>query len=194
MKRNCVHKKDIFLFIECTILFVLLLLPPLFSESPFTLPPKPVSIYAHGLFCFNTICAAAYEEFLYRLYTPNRMYRIYSNYIEPRLPKNLLATEGAVHLQLSFLLHKHFKYKNTGSFFAFSFIEFPALLLFTLAHRYLGLSSMLFAAGAGTAFRIAYLKLKRTLHPAASIAVVAAIHGFWNIGVYYYLWAHSVAS
>ena len=194
MKRNCVHKKDIFLFIECTAVFVLLLLPPLFSEAPFTLPPKPASIYAHSLFCFNTICAAAYEEVLYRLYTPNRSNRLYTDYIQPLLQGNYLAAEDTVHLQLPLLLHKHFGYKNAGAFFAFFFTEFPALLLFTLAHRYLGFLSMLFAAAAGIAFRIAYLKLKCVLHPAVSIVLIAAVHGIWNLGVYYYLWRYSVAS
>jgi len=83
---------------------------------------------------------------------------------------------------------------HAGALFAFYFTEFPALLLFTLAHRYLGLSSMLFAAGSGIVFRYAYLKLTRVFHPAFSITLVAAVHGLWNIGVYYYLWGHSAAA
>jgi hypothetical protein len=172
MKRDCFHKKDTFLFIECTAVFVLLLLPPLFSAVPFTLPPKPIGLYAHSIFCLGTISAAAYEEVLYRLYTPNRLHRIYSDYIKPLLPEN----------------------SHAGALFAFFFTEFPALLLFTLGHRYLGLPSMLFAAGSGIVFRYAYLKLTRVFHPAFSITLVAAVHGLWNIGVYYYLWGHSVAA
>lgn len=193
MKRNYFNRKDTFLFIECTVLFVLLLLPPLFSAGPFTLPPKPEGLYAHCVLCFNTICAAAYEELLYRLYTPNRLHLIYTDYIKPRRPGNAPAGEDSVHLQLPFLPHKQFGYKNAEAFFAFFFTEFPALVLFTLAHRYLGFFSMLFAAGAGIAFRSAYLKLKRVFHPAASIALVAAVHGIWNIGVYYYLLGHTAA-
>ena len=81
---------------------------------------------------------------------------------------------------------------HTTAAFELLLTEFPAILLFTLAHRYLGFSSMLFAAGAGIVFRIAYLKLKRVFHPAISIALVAAVHGLWNIGVYYYLWGNTI--
>ena len=193
MNRNYFNKKDTFLFIECTAVFVLLLLPPLFSAVPFTLPPKPIGLYAHSIFCLGTISAAAYEEVLYRLYTPNRLHRIYIGYIEPRLRKNPSAAECSTHLpQSSFpcICCEN----NTGAFFQFFLTEFPALLLFTLAHRYLGLPSMLFAAGVGATFRYAYLKLTRVLHPVFSITLVAAVHGIWNIGVYYYLWGHSVAA
>ena len=172
MKWNGFNKNDVLLFIEFAAVFVLLLLPPLFSAVPFTLPPKPIGLYAHSIFCLGTISAAAYEEVLYRLYTPNRLHRIYSDYIKPLLPEN----------------------SHAGVLFAFFFTEFSALLLFTLAHRYLGLPSMLFAAGVGATFRYAYLKLTRVLHPVFSITLVAAVHGIWNIGVYYYLWGHSVAA
>ena len=193
MKWNGFNKNDVLLFIECALVFAFLLLPPLFSAVPFTLPPKPAGLYTQCVFCFYTICAAAYEEILYRLYTPNRLHRIYNDYIKPLLQKNPPAAKCSARLPLS-----SFSYicseNNIASFFELCFTEFPALLLFTLAHRYLGLSSMLFAAGAGIVFRIAYLKLKQVTHPAASIALVAAVHGLWNIGVYYYLWGHSAAA
>lgn len=201
MKRNCFDRKDALLFIEFTAVFVFLLLPPLFSTAPFILPPKPAGWYARCIFCCCTLCAAAYEETLYRLYTPNRLHRIYSDYIKPRLPGNFAASENnsevPVCLLRSALSHKQSRYKKAvvskaAEPFEFFLTEFPALLLFTLAHRYLGSASMLFAAIAGFVFRIAYLKLKRALHPAASIALVAAVHGLWNIGVYYYLWGHSI--
>ena len=163
MKWNGFSKKDALLFIEFAAVTAFLLLPPLFSAAPFILPPKPVGLYAQCVFCFYTICAAAYEEILYRLYTPNRLHCIYTDYIEPRLQENSPAAKVFL-------------------------TEFPALLLFTLAHRYLGFSSMIFAAGAGIVFRIAYLKLNQVFHPAVSIALVALVHGLWNIGVYYYLW------
>ena len=166
MKWNGFSKKDALLFIEFAAVTAFLLLPPLFSAAPFILPPKPAGLYAQCVFCFYTICAAAYEEILYRLYTPNRLHHIYAGYIKPRLPENSPAAKVFL-------------------------TEFPALLLFTLAHRYLGLSSMLFAAGAGIVFRLAYLKLKQVFHPAVSIALVAAVHGLWNIGVYYYLWGNT---
>ena len=171
MKRADLNKKDLLLFTEFAAVIACLLLPPLFSAVPFSLPPKPEGLYAQSVFCFYTLCAAAYEEVLYRLYTPNRLHRIYSDYIKPLLPEN----------------------SHAGAFFAFFFTEFPTLLLFTLAHRYLGLPSMLFAAGSGIVFRYAYLKLTRVFHPAFSITLVAAVHGLWNIGVYYYLWGHSEA-
>ena len=183
--------KKTFLFIEFASAVVFLLLPPLFSAVPFTLPPKPSGLYAQCMFCFSTMCAAAYEEMLYRLYTPNRLHFIYINYIECRLRRNPSAAGYSVHAPLSPFPHVCCGY-NTADFFELCFTEFPGLLLFTLAHRYLGVVSMLFAAGAGAAFRIAYLTLKRVLHPAASIISVAAVHGWWNIGVYYYLWGHSV--
>ena len=186
-------KKDALFFSEFAAVTAFLLLPPLFSAVPFTLPPKPTGLYAQSVFCCYTICAAVYEEILYRLYTPNRLHRIYTHYVEPRLQKNSPAAKCSARLPLS-----SFSYicseNNIASFFELCFTEFSALLLFTLAHRYLGLSSMLFAAGAGIVFRIAYLKLKQVTHPAASIALVAAVHGLWNIGVYYYLWRHSAAA
>lgn len=193
MKWNGFNKNNALLFIEFAAVTAFLLLPPLFSAVPFTLPPKPDGLYAQCVFCFYTICAAAYEEILYRLYTPNRLHRIYAGYIEPRLRKNPSPTECSTHLQRSSLSYNRFSYKKTtvskaAVAFEFFLTEFPALLLFTLAHRYLGLSSMIFAAGAGIVFRIAYLKLKQVFHPAVSITLVATVHGLWNIGVYYYLW------
>ncbi len=197
MKRNGFNRKDVLLFIECTLVFAFLLLPPLFSAVPFSLPLKPAGLYAQCIFWFYTLCAATYEETLYRLYTPNRLHRIYSDYIKPRLLGNFAASESnsevPVCLPRPSLSHKQSRYKKAAVSkvavpFEFFLTEFPALLLFTLAHRYLGSASMLFAAIAGLVFRIAYLKLKRALHPAASIALVAAVHGLWNIGIYYYLW------
>jgi len=219
MKWNDFNKNDVLLFIEFAAVTAFLLLPPLFSAVPFTLPPKPDGLYAQCVFCFYTICAAAYEEILYRLYTPNRLHRIYAGYIEPRLQRNVPAsengsegtTENAIDLQQQSLSHNQHsqrgmlalslrtdqsRYKKAVSkaaiAFKFFLTEFPALLLFTLAHRYLGLSSMLFAAGAGIVFRVAYLKLKQMFHPAVSIVLVAAVHGLWNIGVYYYLWGNTI--
>ena len=197
MKWNGFSKKDALLFIEFAAVTAFLLLPPLFSAAPFILPPKPAGLYAQCVFCFYTICAAAYEEILYRLYTPNRLHCIYTDYIEPRLQENWETSESnsenAVDLPQSSKAHQQCRYKKSAAFnttaaFELLLTEFPALLLFTLAHRYLGFSSMIFAAGAGIVFRIAYLKLNQVFHPAVSITLVAAVHGLWNIGVYYYLW------
>ncbi len=218
MKWNGFNKNDALLFIECALVFAFLLIPPLFSAVPFTLPPKPEGLYAQCVFCFYTVYAAAYEEVLYRLYTPSRLHHIYAGYIKPRLQKNppaaescsenavdLLQSSGAHHRQprrstpeyQTFSTNRS-RYKKAVSkaaiAFKFFLTEFPALLLFTLAHRYLGLSSMLFAAGAGIVFRVAYLKLKQMFHPAVSIVLVAAVHGLWNIGVYYYLWGNSIGN
>ncbi|EPF28900.1 CPBP family intramembrane metalloprotease [Treponema medium] len=203
MKWNGFNKNDALLFIEFAAVFAFLLVPPLFSAVPFTLPPKPAGLYTQCVFCFYTVCAAAYEEILYRLYTPNRLHRIYNDYIKPRLQKNPPAakccSENAVDLPQSSGAHQQCRYKKSAAFhttaaFELLLTEFPAILLFTLAHRYLGFSSMLFAAGAGIVFRAAYLKLKRVFHPAVSIALVAVVHGLWNIGVYYYLWGNSIAA
>lgn len=200
MKWNGFNKKDALLFIEFAAVFAFLLLPPLFSAAPFSLPPKPIGLYAQCVFCFYTIYAAAYEEILYRLYTPNRLHCIYTGYIEPRLQENWETSEcnseNAVDLPQSSKAHQQCRYKKSAAFnttaaFELLLTEFPALLLFTLAHRYLGLSSMIFAAGAGIVFRIAYLKLKQVFHPAVSITLVAIVHGLWNIGVYYYLWGNT---
>jgi len=197
MKLNGNNKKDIFFFIEFAAVVAFLLLPPLFLTKPFILPPMPAGLYAQSVFFLYTLCAAAYEELVYRLYTPNRLHRIYHDYIEPQLQRRFAASDStsknAADLPWMPLPHKQSRYKKAvGSKAAVSFefflTEFPCLLLFTLAHRYLGIPSMLFAAGAGIVFRIAYLQLKRALHPAASIMLVAAIHGLWNIGIYYYLW------
>ncbi|AIW89812.1 hypothetical protein JO41_08450 [Treponema sp. OMZ 838] len=208
MKWNGFNKNDALLFIEFAAVFAFLLLPPLFSAVPFTLPPKPIGLYAQCVFYFYTVFAAAYEEILYRLYTPNRLHCIYTGYIEPRLQENWETSESnsenAVDLPQSSKAHQQCRYKKSAAFHTAAFnttaafelllTEFPAHLLFTLAHRYLGLSSMIFAAGAGIVFRIAYLKLKQVFHPAVSIALVAVAHGLWNIGVYYYLWGNSIAA
>ena len=203
MKWNGFNKNNALLFIEFAAVIAFLLLPPLFSAAPFILPSKPAGLYAQCVFCFYTICAAAYEEILYRLYTPNRLHRIYNDYIKPLLQKNPPAakccSENAVDLPQSSGAHQQCRYKKSAAFhttaaFELLLTEFPAILLFTLAHRYLGFSSMLFAAGAGIVFRAAYLKLKRVFHPAVSIALVAVVHGLWNIGVYYYLWGNSIAA
>ena len=218
MKGNGFNKNDALLFIECALVFAFLLVHPLFSTVPFTLPPKPAGLYAQCVFYFYTLCAAAYEEVLYRLYTPSRLHHIYAGYIKPRLQKNPPAaescSENAVDLPQSSGAHQQCRYKKSAAFhtaasntdiadaaafnttaaFELLLTEFPALLLFTLAHRYLGVMSMLFAAGAGIVFRIAYLKLKRVFHPAVSITLVAAVHGLWNIGVYYYLWGNSIGN
>ena len=200
MKWNGFNKNDVLLFIEFAAVFAFLLLPPLFSAVPFTLPPKPAGLYAQCVFYFYTVCAAAYEEILYRLYTPNRLHCIYTGYIELRLQENWETSESnlenAVDLPQSSKAHQQYRYKKSAAFhttaaFELLLTEFPALLLFTLAHRYLGLSSMIFAAGAGIVFRITYLKLKQVFHPALSIALVAAVHGLWNTGVYYYLWGNT---
>ena len=202
MKWNGFNKNDILLFIEFAAVTAFLLLPPLLSAAPFTLPLKPIGLYAQCVFCFYTIYTAAYEEVLYRLYTPNRLHCIYIGYIEPRLRENWETSESnsenAVDLPQSSKAHQQCRYKKSAAFhtaasnttaaFELLLTEFPALLLFTLAHRYLGLSSMIFAAGAGIVFRIAYPKLKQVFHPAVSITLVATVHGLWNIGVYYYLW------
>lgn len=78
-------KKERFLFVECTIVLLFLLIPPLFSVQPFILPAKPKGWYGWGLFCLSTVCWAVYEEILYRLYTPHRLHIIYTQYIVPRL-------------------------------------------------------------------------------------------------------------
>ena len=61
MKLNGSNKNDAFFFIEFAAVVAFLLLPPLFSAEPFTLPPKPDGLYAQSVFCFYTLCEAAYE-------------------------------------------------------------------------------------------------------------------------------------
>lgn len=116
MKWNGFNKNDALLFIEFAAVFAFLLVPPLFSAVPFTLPPKPAGLYTQCVFCFYTVCAAAYEEILYRLYTPNRLHRIYNDYIKPRLQKNPPAakccSENAVDLPQSSGAHQQCRYKN----------------------------------------------------------------------------------
>lgn len=192
MKRYRFNRKNTLLFIEFAVVCAFLLLPPLFSVRPFTLPPKPFGLYAQCRFWFYTMCAALYEEALYRLYTPARLHLIYTDYIKPHLQERLETSGSDEPLLLLSLQYRLCRNTNTEGLYALFFTEFPAILFFALAHRYLGLYSMLFAAGAGVVFRIAYLKLKHALHPAFSIALVAMVHGGWNIGVYYYLWGNPV--
>lgn len=184
MERNAIDTRTVLLFLECAAVFLFLLLPPLFSMAPFTIPPKPEGWYALIVFCCKTICAAAYEELLYRLYTPYRLHNIYEEYIAPRM-------SVGNHLAADTLQQKQFCCRTIVVFFV---TEVPAWLLFTLAHRYLGIAPLLFAAGAGAVFRAAYCRLKRWCTPAVSITIVAGVHGLWNIGVYWYLWGFSFTS
>ena len=78
MKLDYFTKRDVYFFVECTAVFVFLLVPPLFSAEPFRLPPKPDGLYAQSIFCVRTLCAALYEEVLYRLYVPHRLHRLYA--------------------------------------------------------------------------------------------------------------------
>ena len=183
MIRNGITAHAALLVIECTAVCVFLLLPPLFSTEPFILPPKPEDGYALIVFCCKTIYAAAYEEVLYRLYTPYRLSLIYTDYIVPRLQAMRSREYGS-----GTVVQKSSLANGAAVFF---FTEAPALFLFAFAHRYLGLGSLIFAAGAGILFRVAYCMLKRVLPPAGSIAIVAGLHGLWNIGVYFYFWVFS---
>lgn len=187
--------KDSFIFVEYTVVLIFLLLPPLFSSAPFVLPAKPEGLYRYCLFCINTLSWAAYEELLYRLYTPQRLALIYTRYIESRIksvqnnrpPKGrtpLICRNG--HQTIHRVIIQHV--------IPLLFTELPALLLFTLAHRYLGLLSMLFAAFAGALLRIAYKALAHYMKSLLSIMLVAFVHGLWNMGVYLYLWHTSGSS
>lgn len=184
---DSIDKNERFLVLEYAVVLVCLLIPPLFSVQPFILPAKPKGWCGWGFFCLSTVCWAAYEEILYRLYSPHRLHIIYRRYIVPRVhaaqERQLLPERGGNTCLLLF-----YKKLTAGKITAFFFTELPAILLFTFAHRYLGVLSMLFAAIAGTVFRLAYILLTRVLSPARSILLVSAVHGAWNMGVYLYLW------
>lgn len=67
-------------------------------------------------------------------------------------------------------------------------IEAAVIIVFALAHRYLGRYSMLFAAGAGALFRVLYLTVKKRAPRFIAFLCITAVHSGWNISVYYYFW------
>lgn len=168
MRLNCSYTQRIF-FVECAVVFTFFLVPPLFSVQVFILPPRPTGLYAQSVFFLKLFAAAFYEELLYRYYTPNRLLRMYEIWRCKQLshPAKPTACE------------------KIG---VFLLTEFPAIAVFALAHRYLGMYSVLFAACAGFVFRFAYIRLTYFFSVPLSIGIVGMIHGFWNLGVYCYLW------
>ncbi|MEL3905764.1 MAG: CPBP family glutamic-type intramembrane protease [Treponema sp.] len=150
-----------FILLECAAVFIFFLLPPLFADRPFVLPPAPKGLYNQTVFFLTVIGAAAYEELLYRFYTPHRLHTI---------------------------CHLYFPAITGGTAACFLLTEFPALLLFAAAHRYLGIGSVVFAAAAGAVFRAAYIGFQRIFHPAISLSLLVLVHSLWNMGVYCYLW------
>ncbi|MGP1455019.1 MAG: CPBP family intramembrane glutamic endopeptidase [Treponema sp.] len=148
--------RHLFSCIECALVLIFCVLPPVLASTPFHLPEKPLYPYDRVVFVCSLVLAAAYEEALYRVYLPYRLNTI--------LP---LARPSTSHTLL---------------------IELAVIMLFALAHRYLGRYSMLFAAGAGTLFRFLYLTMKKRVPHFIAFFCITAVHSGWNVSVYYYLY------
>ena len=164
------YVQQFLLVFECMILCALIV-PPLFSSAPFILPPKPAGLYDQLSFYIMVAFAAVYEELLYRVYIPNRLHTLHELCVQ---------RFRASH----FPFISHLKDGRLTLFVT----ESPAILLFAAAHRYLGITSVCFAACAGAVFRFGYLRLKRRLPPYAGITIIIVFHSIWNVFVYAYLW------
>ncbi len=163
------YKSTLFILIEFILISSICIIPPIFSDQVFSLPPKPVGVYESFYFTTHVLTAAFYEEVLYRLYLPNRLYILISAFIQ-----NLFTEQN-----------NDFRQSKTKVFLG---IEAAAICLFAAAHLYLGFFSVLFAGCFGIITRYSYLKLKQHISWALSLSILTIVHTGWNGIVYLYLW------
>ncbi|PIE98236.1 MAG: hypothetical protein CR988_03840 [Treponema sp.] len=147
MKKNNILKKEIFIFIAVTVIFIL---PPVFYTGEFTLPKKPQTSEKWILFGIWILILALYEEILYRWYLPSRLTLFFNIRQSSNITTKLTA-------------------------------EIIPVILFGIAHRHLGLLSILYAILAGIIFRLIFRKIKSHL---TGITCVTLIHFIHNIAVY----------
>ncbi len=173
MKPFTANKTYLFIVIEFTLICGICIIPPIFYTHPFILPHKPVGIYAWFQFISRIFIAAFYEELLYRIYLPNRLYILFNPLIKKTNPKPPL----------------HFSQPIKKCSIS---IETFAICVFAAAHLYLGFFSVLFAAVFGIITRYAYLKLTHYISWILSLSIITIAHSGWNTIVYLYLWQKSL--
>lgn len=72
--------------------------------------------------------------------------------------------------------------------FSFILIEGIPVLLFALAHKYLGLKNVIFAFAAGAVLRFLFIAVKRKTNTLISLITVCLLHGVYNLSVYFIIW------
>lgn len=112
-------------------------LSPVTQNKPHLLPPETFSGWLNVI--FGTLCAAFYEEVLYRVYLPDAMKRIF------------------VHRKGGSSFQSEVPQTTKKDLRSFA-LESAAVILFALAHRYVGWISVLNALIAGTVLRRCYIK------------------------------------
>ncbi len=77
--------------------------------------------------------------------------------------------------------------ENQVSPFCFVVSEILPILLFALAHRYLGWGSVLYAFFMGGVFRALFLFLQKRISPWLSFVIIGGIHSLHNILVIFFI-------
>lgn len=116
----------------------------------------PSGLFANCVFVLKLLFWASSEEFIYRVYFPNK-------------------------LEFFFLTQHH---NFLSSFRHLSVWALPHLL-FATAHSYLGLLNVLFAFFASICLRKIYISLQYAVGKIASFAIISMIHSFYNICILY---------
>ncbi len=145
--------------LEFIAIFVVFVLPSMLNNEEFKGIQVPSSTYDYFILILKVVFLASYEEALYRLYLPFRLGSFFDN------------SEGI--------------FKNHSKFYFFP-VEFMPILFFSLAHRYLGFFSVLYAFFMGCVFRILYLFLKKRCSILSAFIIVALLHSANNLLVIYY--------
>ena len=78
-------KKNLICLAEFLLILSVFVLPPIVSARNFTLPEPPEPLLLNVVFILKIICAAVYEELLYRVYLP---FRLQSFYTQKAVPFN----------------------------------------------------------------------------------------------------------
>ena len=71
-------KKNLICLAEFLLILSVFVLPPIVSARNFTLPEPPEPLLLNVVFILKIICAAVYEEMLYRVYLPFRLQSFYT--------------------------------------------------------------------------------------------------------------------
>ena len=125
----------------------------------------PTGLFANCLFILQLIFWASFEEFLYRVYFPNKLefFFLSSN---PYLTSNTVFN-STNYVRPCILVIPHF--------------------LFAIAHSHRGLLNVLFAFFASIFFRKLYVCFSPKIGSILSFAIICAIHSFFNIYTLYFI-------
>lgn len=148
-------------FVFLSLVFFLAL-PPIFSKEQKT---SEELFYNLSLFrvCVSIFVSAIYEEVFYRIYLP---------------------TAGKKFLSIIFQNFTQTMLSKKQAFFICVSTEVFIILLFALAHRYLGFGAVLYATLMGIILRFIFCKLQKT--PLAFLLILS-LHLINNFAVYFTL-------